>query len=281
MTPDEFNKVATQVQLEIFQEYFESLNQQLRLPGNDSEYADRVKNLNERISIFQEYGECNYAGPYFTIPNITGTSYNANPITAVPGVQLYAITGITPAIIDAGYATVFFNGVPQPNTNWSISGSNLVLSQIPIANFTILISISPYNFYKLGSVIYKDSIDVQFVQPNELVDIRASKLTYPTEKFPIYIYKDFKIYVFPETIKNKISTTYIRKPLNPIWNFTSGTNNQYIYSTGTSVNFELHPEEQANIITRILLYSGIIIKDPQIVQAAAAEIQTTTVNSKS
>ena len=28
LTPDEFNKVATQVQLEIFESYFENLNQQ-------------------------------------------------------------------------------------------------------------------------------------------------------------------------------------------------------------------------------------------------------------
>jgi len=43
MTPDEFNKIATQVQLEIFENYFENLNQQLRVQDNDSEYADRIK----------------------------------------------------------------------------------------------------------------------------------------------------------------------------------------------------------------------------------------------
>ena len=32
MTPDEFNKVGTQVQLEIFERYFEDLNQQARVP---------------------------------------------------------------------------------------------------------------------------------------------------------------------------------------------------------------------------------------------------------
>jgi hypothetical protein len=281
MTPDEFNRVATQVQLEIFNEYFESLNQQLRLPDNDSEYADRIKNLNEKISIFEEYGTCSYADPYFIIPNLTGTSITANPITTIPGVQLYAITGLTPAIIDGGYATVFFNGIPQPQANWTIAGTNLILTSIPTSSFTVLITISPFNFYKLGSVVYKDSVDVQYVQPNELVTIRASKLTTPTETFPIYTFKDSKIYVYPTTIKNRISATYVRKPLNPTWNFTSGTNNQYIYSESNSTNFELHPTEQTNIVTRILLYSGIIIRDPQIVQAAAGEIQATTVNSKS
>ena len=35
LTPDEFNKTATQVQLEIFEKYFEDLNQQLRVPQAD------------------------------------------------------------------------------------------------------------------------------------------------------------------------------------------------------------------------------------------------------
>jgi hypothetical protein len=53
MTPSEFNKVAQQVQLEIFESYFESLNQQLRSPQNDSEYGDRVKMLRNKIQTFE------------------------------------------------------------------------------------------------------------------------------------------------------------------------------------------------------------------------------------
>ena len=60
MTPDEFNKIATQVQLETFENYFESLNQQLRVPDNDSEYADRIKNIDEKIAIFKKYGDLTY-----------------------------------------------------------------------------------------------------------------------------------------------------------------------------------------------------------------------------
>ena len=62
MTPDEFNKVATQVQLEMFESYFDDLNQQLRVPDNDSEYADRIKNLDTKLSIFKAINNCNYMG---------------------------------------------------------------------------------------------------------------------------------------------------------------------------------------------------------------------------
>jgi len=48
LTPAEFNKIASQVQLEIFEKYFEDLNQQLRGPGFQDEYADRVDNIEEK-----------------------------------------------------------------------------------------------------------------------------------------------------------------------------------------------------------------------------------------
>ncbi len=68
ITPDEFNRLGTQVQLEIFEQYFEELNQQLRLPQTDSEYANRIKNLEEKIDVFKKYDDATYVGPHFTLP---------------------------------------------------------------------------------------------------------------------------------------------------------------------------------------------------------------------
>lgn len=208
ITPDEFNKTATQVQLEIFNDYFDSLNQQIRVPDNDTEYADRVKNLQQKIAIFQTDGAC--------------------------------------APIAGGF-------------------------NIPAVN----------NFYKLGTVIYNDDKEVQYVQPNELLELNLSPITKPTKYWPVYTFKDFIIKVYPTTITSGITCTYVRKPADPVWNFTLGPNQQYIYDAISSVQFELHPIEQTNLITRILLYSGIVIKDPQIVQIAAQQVQAESINSKS
>ena len=57
MTPDEFNRVGTQVQLNIFQGYFDTLNQQYRLPQNDTEYANRVENIEKQLQYFQRTGQ--------------------------------------------------------------------------------------------------------------------------------------------------------------------------------------------------------------------------------
>jgi len=50
ITPDEFNKIGTQAQLNIFEAYASDLNQQYRLQQNDTEYANRIKIL-KKITI--------------------------------------------------------------------------------------------------------------------------------------------------------------------------------------------------------------------------------------
>ena len=53
ITPQEFNILANQAQMDIFEQYFYDLNQFNRAPGNDIIYADPVDMLNEKISLFE------------------------------------------------------------------------------------------------------------------------------------------------------------------------------------------------------------------------------------
>ena len=70
LTPDEYNRIGNQVQLEMFNEYFEDLNQQLRIPENDSEYSNRVKNLEEKLAPFKTPPKTAIYNPggYFNLP---------------------------------------------------------------------------------------------------------------------------------------------------------------------------------------------------------------------
>ena len=70
ITPLEFNLLANQAQLEIFESYFVELNQALAMPGNESEYSDIVKTLNEKISIFKKYDvSLTYSSGHFEYPS--------------------------------------------------------------------------------------------------------------------------------------------------------------------------------------------------------------------
>lgn len=228
MTPDEFNKVGTQVQLEIFEKYFEDLNQQARVPQSNLNYANRLENIDEKVAIFKTFGDAAYNNV-----SVTPTNYFTLPTTDAYGISV--------------------------------------------------------ELYRIGEVTYNNEVLIQRLQRNDFYTSEKSKLTKATETFPTYLYENNYLFIKPNTIQNNIQVEYVRKPLDIIWGFTVGNRGQYIYNSNAynpstkvgSRNFELDTSEQSEVILRILQYAGIIIRDPQIVQAAAQQVQMDEINQKS
>ena len=54
LTPYEFNQLATQVQLEIFEKFFEDYNQYIRMPKTDVEFASRMDHVHEEFQVFEK-----------------------------------------------------------------------------------------------------------------------------------------------------------------------------------------------------------------------------------
>jgi len=281
LSPDEFNKVATQVQLEIFESYFETLNQQVRRPDNDTEYSDRVKNVDQDISVFKEYGNATYVGGggYFTLPTTSGAGVATQTLTGNGTSISFPFTSITSSQLASSVIAVTINGVST--TAFTISGSNIIFNSIPANLAAIVVTATPEDFYRLGTVIYKDSKEVQLTQRNELLYLNSTPLLAPTTTYPIYLYENSKLYLYPKTITSDVQVSYLRKPVDVIWNFTipSGQN-YYQYNPTNSVNFELSKTEQSNIILKVLLYSGVVIRDPSIIQVASQQVQQEQLNSK-
>jgi hypothetical protein len=74
----------------------------------------------------------------------------------------------------------------------------------------------------------------------------------------VYLYENKQIRVLPNTIVDDVKATFIRKPLNVEWAYSTGPQGQYIQDVANSQDFELESSEQVNVILRILQYSGII-----------------------
>ena len=220
VTPDEFNKIATQVQLEIFEQYGEDLNQQLRVPQTDTDYADRVAAIDEHLSIFKTSGPATYVSA-------------ASP---------------TPAHFTLPTTDVFGNTV---------------------------------ELYRLGVVNYKEEVELQRLQRMDFYNIQKSPLTKSTETFPTYLLENERLFVKPDTITSNINCDFLRKPLDPKWGFTIGAVGQYVYDTTLSTQIELDVSEQTSFILKTLFYFGVVVKDPQIIQVAASQIQQEENNSKS
>jgi hypothetical protein len=223
ITPDEFNKIATQAQLTMFEAYASDLNQQYRLPSNDTEYSDRVKNIEQKLQFFQK----NTVIPYDAV------------------------------------------------------NSNFPLIEFPVVDDSPVVVGTTNVLYRLGSVFYKDTDLGQYVQPNELRQLLLSPLTQPTENFPIYTYVEDVVKVYPNTITNDISISYLKKPNNVLWGFTTNSVGAFIYAVGTSVQFDLDVTDQDELIMRILAYAGVIIQDPTIIQTASQAVANVDANEKS
>ena len=140
------------------------------------------------------------------------------------------------------------------------------------------------DFYRLGTVIYSTGAlptqELERVDRGELYHLLSSKLTAPTTTYPIYVYERQKLFVYPQSIQSGVQATYIRKPIDPVWNFTL-SGNAYVYNPDTSLNFELHDSEQTEIVLKVLLYAGVVVKDPTIIQVAAQQVAQEQQNQKS
>ena len=211
MTPDEFNKAGTQAQLTIFEGYASDLNQQYRLSQNDTEYSNRIKNIEQKLQFFQRTAT----------PVIIATTSSFNILDTTAPIDAPVVAGTTDTL------------------------------------------------YRLGSVFYKNQDLGQYVQPNELRQLLLSPLTQPTTTFPIYTYE------------NNIITSYLAKPRNIKWDFTTDiTTGAYLYAAGSSIQFDLDVTEQDELILRILAYAGLIIQDPTIISAASQAVAAQDANEK-
>tara|TARA_R110000772_G_scaffold46806_1_gene106766 strand:+ start:90 stop:1025 length:936 start_codon:yes stop_codon:yes gene_type:complete len=288
LTPDEYNKIGNQVQLEMFNEYFEDLNQQLRIPENDSEYSNRVKNLEEKLAPFKTIPTiCSYNGPdgskYFNLPNPVSLTGQETITTAI-GQQVYNFQVLQAAQVAAGITKVFLGGFElTPNVQYVIAagGGSISIIPSPTAVGSLQVYLYENDFYKLGTVIYNDELEIERLNRNDFLYINMSPLTKPTKDYPIFIFEDNKLYVYPKTITDGVKANYLKKPININWGFTVAGGGNYIYNPANSVNFEVQPTEQTSLITRILLYAGVVVRDPQLVQMAAGQIQNEKVNEKS
>ena len=289
MTPLEVNKIGTQTQLEIFETYFESLNQQIRIPQTNTDYADRVLNLDEKISIFKTTGIPTYTAPSFSLPSESGLAQSTETIVTQAGTVAYTFQTITANELNSGTVQVFFDGVLQPATAYTINGVIITLANAPVnvppvTPASVFVVVTLDDFYRLGTVSYQvgalNTQELERVTRSELYHLNSSKLTKPSTTYPVYIYENKRLTIYPQTITSGITVDYIRKPADPLWNFTLGTSNSYVYSPNTSINFELHDAEQTELILKILLYAGVVVKSPEIIKVASQQIQQENINQQ-
>ena len=313
ITPDEFNKIATQVQLETFEDYSEDLNQLIRVPQTDTDYADRVANIDEKLAIFKRFGVGTYdnsttpANPFFTLPT---DLYRLGAVT-YKGLNDFTVE------LQRLQRNEFYNIQNSPLTASTISfptylyeNERLYVRPISIINNINVDYLKKpdnvrwgYSVGSLGQYIYDST-----VYGDSLLNTGTGTLTSSTAAItdgvigtytPAYSGGSGTGLVLSANVTSatavEISVTtagtgYVVGDVITIAGGIITTSNPVTItlrasdfnnnSTYGSTNFELHPSEQTDVIIKILFYSGVVIRDPQIVQVAAQTAQADEVNEK-
>lgn len=241
MTPFEFNKIATQVQREIFERYFEDLAQQARVTHTEIDYADRLAEIEKKIEYFRTstLPTYNVSGDYFEIPiNL----YRLNEVTYRPSQTYTTWTPLTAAI---SYNNDYIEAQPVTRHEFNL-----------LRRSTLAAPTKEYPVYLYEENKIKTTPQLATTLGETPIEI--SYLKKPED--PVWAY----------TVGTLGEFNYA----------PAGTSGTVIPSTG-SVDFELDNSEYTELVVNILFYAGVVIRDPQIVQIASQKIQQEEVNEKS
>lgn len=129
----------------------------------------------------------------------------------------------------------------------------------------------PVGLEFVDSISY-DGVAVKWVPKNKEDNYLNSSIDFPTEEYPIYIDEANDVRIHPSSI-TQVEVSYYKSPVVVKWNYTL-VNGRPVYSASGSVNFEWDSSQKLELITRILGYIGITIKDMNLIQYAGNEENT-------
>ena len=152
----------------------------------------------------------------------------------------------------------------------------------------------PPDLYRLGTVVYKnettnsfgvtstEAIEAERINANEFLYINSSPLTKPQTIRPIFVANSNGIRIYGDseiTGNTNVEIQYIRKPAKVEWKYQT-IFGEALYDATYSVNFELHPSDETELVIKILELAGLLVKDLSVYQIANSEEQETIQQEK-
>ena len=127
-------------------------------------------------------------------------------------------------------------------------------------------------FYNIINVSVEKTMltNIERVEKSKLNFLLSSPLTAPSTTFPIYYITGSTITVNPSSFTS-VRMDYVSVPSDPVWNSTVDANGALTYDATDSIDFTLHASSEVDLVLEILRYTGVVIKDPSVIQGATAE----------
>lgn len=287
ISPSDFNLYSQNAQIEIYEEYFSSYNKVInaenaRMSGVD--YADMEQPIAEVLEYFLRTDYLTkIAANKFSMPTPTTTGYytymlldiKCRPVTLKTGTNTSVVSN---QLVDST-ATFLSDDISAGDVVTNIT-TGLVSAVSSVVSNTVLaldsnIFLASANSY--GVFSSSTNVQAEKVINNKLTLLVNSNLTQPTNEFPVYALQGEELTFYPTTISNKgqVQATYFRYPKVPKWTYITLTNGEPVFdqSQNDYQDFELPIEDEYKLVTRILQYCGISIREAEVTQFSMAKEQ--------
>jgi len=230
VTPQEFNLLANQAQMEIFEQYFYDINQYNRVVGNTQEYSDMLTVLYEKLGEFEVVRDQAWMALNMPeVPTASGTAF------AIPRDEIYRVG----QVFVGNNATETLNrkdfdaALLSPLTAPSITS--------PIANIS-------------GSGI---RVAIAGLEDNLMASGNQNNTTFATPALGV-------LQQHPG-----LRITYTMRPSTVQWAYVI-VNDKPLYNDNISVDFELHASEETELVYKILKLAGVNLKAGDLTQVGEA-----------
>lgn len=283
ISPSDFNLFAKQAQLEIFDEYFSKYNQTINAENgraSGTEYADRSKTIEEAINVFSVSKFLKHnSGNKFFMPSQQTTNDDYYMINRVICYTNKLASGTADGtagnrLVDStvDFTTLGIN-VGDIVSNTSTKNTTLVNGV-----FTTYLTVEDDIFASTNTYAIYDAdkfVEAEKVNQSKISILRNSLLTSPSLQFPAYTEEGNLMSVFPTSIQDQgaVFSQYIRYPQDPKWTYIEliGGEPSFNASAADYKDFELPIEDEPLLVTKILQYAGLSIREAAVVQAASNE----------
>jgi len=284
ISPSDFNLFAKQAQLDLFETYFYQYNYQINKENarqSGTGYADIRKGLEELIEVFSVTNGLviNFENLYsLPSPTTTGDDYYlfnkalvyqdilANSTTTAFIGAFNQVTDSTADFVTAGIAIGDIVAVENSGVQYVKVVTVDSATQLTVTGTSFDANGLKYSIYKKASKLE----EAEKVTHSKITMLSNSILTSPTLTFPAYTQEANELTAYPNTIDGvgQIKSQYIRYPAAPKWTFITLVSGEpsFDQSQGDYQDFELPLDSEPDLVSKILQYAGMSIREAGAVQ---------------
>lgn len=295
ISPSDFNLLAQNAQMEIYEEYYSNYNKVINAENvrtSGTEYADVKKPIAEVLETFlvsdflvPKQTASGIDINNFYLPSVTTTGNNAYMINKVIAYTKQLASGYTDNTIAFGLedsaADFIASGVAVGDivvnaTTFKSSIVETVVSSTVLSLYDDIFQ-DPVSYEDYFIYSSKKYAEVDKVTNANISLLNNSLLTAPSLLYPSYSLNGDVISVFPNSIigYGAIKADYFRYPKVPKWTYSTLSSGEPVFNQSQPdyQDFELPTEDEYKLVTKILEYCGIVIREIEVSQFGSAQQQ--------